>query len=374
MQYNKADTIILAHAARYPLMQPQDAVKLCYQAYFGAGHMISNTAGAVEYLNREYEQAQPDNSELFEILPGGYARLNLCAAKRAGLSAELIFALFFATAAAPLPEDAPQRFRALLDTLAQLADDGAFEFSRLELEAYLSDYISDEPVPAPVSHSSMYRYVYEPRYRVVDARYAPIIGLCKMIYGKAVSSSTVIMPVRDPDDITHNIRTVIAIDGRCASGKSTAADLIVRAFGAEIVRCDDFFLPPELRTPGRYAEPGGNIHYERFAAEVIDNLATKKPFEYGVYDCSVGRITRTTRVGDSPFIIVEGAYSTHPRFGRYYNLSAFFDVSKETQRERIIAREGENAWPAFERKWIPLEEAYIAATNADKRADIVVRT
>lgn len=374
MQSNLPDEIIRAHAMRYPHIQPHDAVKLCYQACFGAGHMIFNTAGAVEYLNREYEQAQPDDSELFEPLPGGYARLNLGAAKREGLSAEIVFALFYATAATPPPEDAPQRFKALLEILAQLADDGTFEFSRHELEACLAEFLSDEPEPSPVGYSGVYSYLYTPRYRVVDARYAPIIGLCKMIYDKAVSSSTVIMPARDPDDITHNHRTVIAIDGRCASGKSTAADLIVRAFGAEIVRCDDFFLPPELRKPERYAEPGGNIHYERFAHEVLAKLPDCKPFEYGVYDCSAGRITRTLRVGDSPFVIVEGAYSTHPRFGRYYTLSAFFDVSRETQRARIIARGGESAWQAFEQKWTPLEEAYIAATNADKRADIIVRT
>ena len=32
--------ILLAHAKRYPLMQPQDAVKLIYQNEFGGGHLI----------------------------------------------------------------------------------------------------------------------------------------------------------------------------------------------------------------------------------------------------------------------------------------------------------------------------------------------
>ena len=31
---------------------------------------------------------------------------------------------------------------------------------------------------------------------------------------------------------------------------------------------DDFFLPMELRTAERLEEPGGNVHYERFSAEV----------------------------------------------------------------------------------------------------------
>ena len=33
-------TILLTHAARYPLMEPRDAVKLIYQNEFGGGHLI----------------------------------------------------------------------------------------------------------------------------------------------------------------------------------------------------------------------------------------------------------------------------------------------------------------------------------------------
>ena len=32
---------------------------------------------------------------------------------------------------------------------------------------------------------------------------------------------------------------------------------------------DDFFLRPEQRRPERFAEPGGNVDRERFAAEVL---------------------------------------------------------------------------------------------------------
>lgn len=31
--------VLCAHAARYPLMRPTDAVKLIYQGEFGSGHM-----------------------------------------------------------------------------------------------------------------------------------------------------------------------------------------------------------------------------------------------------------------------------------------------------------------------------------------------
>ena len=355
------DEIILAHSEKYPLMQPRDVVKLCYQACFGAGHLLTDQNAALEWLQSEYSETEPDDGELFEPLPGGYTRLYLGAAKRQGIPSELVFALFRATAGMPPQNDAPALFRALLECVLTLAERGSFAFARDQLEFYLYSYLTDARVPPPASHSDIYRSAYSPHYRVVDARFVPLVELCKAIN-----------PLMH--DAQNQKRTVIAFDGRCASGKTTAADLISRAFDAQIIHCDDFFLPPELRTPGRFAEPGGNIHYERFEEEVLAKLSIGEPFEYGVFDCSQGRITQTARVGSSKLVIVEGAYSMHPRFGQYYALSAFFDISPERQKARIIARDGEEAWQAFENRWIPLEETYISSSNADKRADIVIRT
>ena len=64
-------------------------------------------------------------------------------------------------------------------------------------------------------------------------------------------------------------RTVIAIDGSCASGKSTLADEIKELFGGTVIQADSFFLPADMRTAERLSEPGGNFHRERFCDEVI---------------------------------------------------------------------------------------------------------
>ena len=61
---------------------------------------------------------------------------------------------------------------------------------------------------------------------------------------------------------------IIAIDGRAASGKSTLAQQLGELLDADVIHMDDFFLPPSLRTKERLSEPGGNVHYERFAEEV----------------------------------------------------------------------------------------------------------
>ena len=58
----------------------------------------------------------------------------------------------------------------------------------------------------------------------------------------------------------------VAIEGPCGSGKSTLANHLLEIFGdqANLIHMDDFFLPLELRTTDRLAEPGGNIDYVRF--------------------------------------------------------------------------------------------------------------
>ena len=42
--------ILITHAKRYPLMQPQDAVKLIYQNEFGGGHLIRDEEACLNYL------------------------------------------------------------------------------------------------------------------------------------------------------------------------------------------------------------------------------------------------------------------------------------------------------------------------------------
>ena len=63
----------------------------------------------------------------------------------------------------------------------------------------------------------------------------------------------------------------IAIDGNCASGKSTLGECLRQIYDANLFHMDDYFLPFARKTPERLAEPGGNVDYERFWAEVASH-------------------------------------------------------------------------------------------------------
>ena len=162
---------------------------------------------------------------------------------------------------------------------------------------------------------------------------------------------------------------IIAIDGRSCAGKTTLSSLLSERLGAAVVHMDDFFLPAALRTPERLRSPGGNVHYERFKSEVLPFLG-KISFSYGVFDCSAMAITRETPV-PAGAVIVEGAYSLSPRFGKYWDLSVFMDIEPMAQRARLLSRSPE-AVSDFENLWIPMEEKYFSFFDIRRAADLVL--
>ena len=78
---------------------------------------------------------------------------------------------------------------------------------------------------------------------------------------------------------------LVALDGRCAAGKTTIAAQMARQYGWGVVHLDDFFLQPIQRTPQRMAEPGGNLDRERLIAEVLEPLRAGQQGSYRLFDC-----------------------------------------------------------------------------------------
>ena len=165
---------------------------------------------------------------------------------------------------------------------------------------------------------------------------------------------------------------LIGIDGPCASGKTTLADLLARELDAQVIRADDFFLPLALKTPERLAEAGGNIHYERFREEIARGIKSGKAFEYGVYNCSKGEITEKKTVIPEGIIIVEGSYSLHQKMQLDYDFKIFVEAPLELRLERILERNGKEKLEVFKEKWIPMEDAYFDFYKVKENCDIVI--
>ena len=155
----------------------------------------------------------------------------------------------------------------------------------------------------------------------------------------------------------ENDRVIVAIDGNCTAGKTTLAGLLQAHYDCNVIHMDDFFLRPAQRTPERFAQPGGNVDYERFREEVLLPLKAGGSFSYRPFDCSSFTLAAPVDVSPKALTIIEGTYSCHPFFGQPYDLTVFLSVSEDVQRQRVLQRP-QMLHQKFFTAWIPMEQAY----------------
>lgn len=188
-----------------------------------------------------------------------------------------------------------------------------------------------------------------------SARYKPIYQEIKKLYDTDQSQ-------------------IIAIDGRCGSGKTTLANNFMREFDVNVFHMDDFFLPIEMRSNKRLLEPGGNVHYERFKKEVLIPLVQEKEVVHRRYNPQKNSFEEPITTHFKKLTIVEGSYCLHPSFEKYYDLKIFLTVHKQEQLERIRKRNGEKKLQDFKERWIPMEEHYFKEFNIADKCHLIIET
>lgn len=164
---------------------------------------------------------------------------------------------------------------------------------------------------------------------------------------------------------------IIAIDGPCASGKSTFGNILANKYNANLFHMDDFFLRPEQRNRKRLSEPGGNIDYERFKEEVIDNILKGNSFKYKPFSCSKGKLDIDIEVPCKKLNIVEGVYSMHPSIAPFYDIKIFMTIPREEQLKRLKERDI-TKYNRFITEWIPLEDQYFSSFNIERSCDFII--
>ena len=168
---------------------------------------------------------------------------------------------------------------------------------------------------------------------------------------------------------------IIAIDGRCASGKTTLAALIQEKTGCNVIHADDFFLRKEQRTQERLEEAGGNIDYERLRDEVLIPLSREGKCVFRRFDCkSMSLSDKEIVIRPNPLTVIEGSYSCHSELWNYYDFRIFMNVVQYEQLRRIEQRNGADAVSVFQNRWIHLEEKYFSAYRIAERCDMMIET
>lgn len=167
-------------------------------------------------------------------------------------------------------------------------------------------------------------------------------------------------------------RLIVAIDGRCGSGKTTLAARLQRELRCAVYHMDDFFLRPRQRTAERLSQPGENVDHERFLEEVLLPLRSGETVTYRPYVCSRQCLGEPVTVAPHRLAIVEGSYACHPTLREHYDLRIFLTIEPEEQLRRIEERGGAEKAQQFRDRWIPLEERYFHAFDVQAQCDMWV--
>ena len=149
----------------HPSMQMQDVIKMCYQAVFGAEHMLSDIEKAKQYFMQEYEATTACFSiPLYESISESYCRINLAAWKARALEPEELFELFAASAKQNVPGTRTDLNNCAKD-VEKIVAKGLLPFT---LEEWKTTYVAyKNSGMLPVHHSEEYRRSEQPAYRLV---------------------------------------------------------------------------------------------------------------------------------------------------------------------------------------------------------------
>lgn len=329
------------HCQHYPAMEPEDVVKLYFQAMLGCGHLLGDEETVAQRIAHEEATLAPAADEpLTEPLGPHYVRLNLRRAMEAGLPPLWIARLMKCSEALPYTR------ADVVQTITQLDEPALMPAAQRLLE---------DPRCLP-SHSAAYHAAYAPAYRVISRQCAQVLPVLQAIAAA--------MKVKK--------RLLLCIDGPCGSGKTTVAGLLCHVLDAAVIPMDDFFLPHEKKTAERLAQPGGNADWERLLDECVSPWLRHEPVKYRPYDCHADAYGQPITVADKAVTIFEGSYSLLPVLAQHADVRVFVQVSPEEQERRIRARNGDALLQVFRQRWIPLEQAYFAAYQLPDEGCVVL--
>ena len=149
----------------HPSMAERDVIKMCYQATFGAEHLLLDLGKAKAFFDEEFQSTEASEEPIYEELNEEIVRVNFGAWKKAGLSKEALFEAFVKSTQGVGGTD-----KALLECLARaeiVLEEAGFDMD-VWAEAKAA-YI--EAGMNPVHHSQGYRAAENPAYRVVKREY-----------------------------------------------------------------------------------------------------------------------------------------------------------------------------------------------------------
>lgn len=193
-----------------------------------------------------------------------------------------------------------------------------------------------------------------------------------MITGENIGSCIARILQQIPDSQHRKKPYVIALDGMCASGKSTLAKKLAEALPALLIHADDYYPQTFQRTEQRFAEPGGNLDRERLLEQVLLPAMHHQPITLQKFNCQTMKLEKAQTVQTPDFLLVEGTYSLHPLLYPCYDLRLWSGIDPKKQMERLAKRETPEKRKMFAQRWIPFETRYFNELRIRDKADLIL--
>ncbi len=150
----------------YPGLSLIDLYKAFFQAEFGAGHMLSDTAAAGRYL--DYELTLPDESEvLYEPIGADapYYRVHLVCVQKAFLTRNQLFDAFV-SGVCEVSDEQIERWCSSWVGIVSVIDEMNLDLENYSTDKERIDSLLNEGQYA-VHHSRSFNEKYNPHYRIV---------------------------------------------------------------------------------------------------------------------------------------------------------------------------------------------------------------
>jgi hypothetical protein len=164
---NAIRTMCMEIAEHYPQATLQDVYKTCFQDFFGAEHLLKDTAMAHNYLLSELAACKDENlSAMPSFEPTGFrhrfVRVNLSEVLSGAMSEDELFARF--VDAAGQNNAYSDNWPAEWQRIEKIALEVHPAWTVTILQAALQFAAS---TTSPVRHSEAFRNAYHPHYRIV---------------------------------------------------------------------------------------------------------------------------------------------------------------------------------------------------------------
>ena len=168
---NAIRTMCMEIAEHYPQATLQDVYKTCFQDFFGAEHLLKDTAMAHNYLLSELAACKDENlSAMPSYEPTGFrhrfVRINLSEVLSGAMSEDELFARF--VDAAGTNNTYSDNWSTEWQQIETIALEVHPEWQDSTLQAELRQAAS---IPCAVRHSEAFRNAYHPHYRIINNKH-----------------------------------------------------------------------------------------------------------------------------------------------------------------------------------------------------------